>query len=64
MSNVVRLTAGGLVTRDQQQALEEMDLAIARAIDTAKSHGIPKGLIVAVIQSHNFVETQKMVTGI
>lgn len=61
-SNVVTLVAGGLVSRAQQTALETLDESIADALRTAKAAGVPRGLIVSLVQAHSFLETQKMVT--
>lgn len=62
VDNLVVLNPGGLVTRDQQRAIEALDRAIAGAIKTAKASGAPLGLIVSVIHAYDFLETQNMVT--
>lgn len=62
VDNLVLLSPGGLVTREQQRAIEALDRAIAGAIKAAKASGAPLGLIVSVIHAYDFLETQNMVT--
>lgn len=61
MNNVTTLSAGGLVTRDQQAAFIDMDKSISQAIDLAKRAGVPQGLVVAALAGHLHVQTHRMV---
>ena len=53
--------AGGIVSRDQQQAFIEFDRAICAAIDAAKAAGVPQGLIVANLHGHDVAQTLIMI---
>lgn len=61
VSKVVEIAAGGLVTREQQAALMEMDRVVSSAIDDAKRSGVPVGLIVATIHAHDVTQTLEMI---
>lgn len=58
-SNVVTLVAGGLVSRAQQTALETLDESIADALRTAKAAGVPRGLIVSLVQPTAFSKLRR-----
>lgn len=62
MSNLATLSAGGVVSRQQQEAFFEMDRKIAEAIDEAKKAGVPQGFIVSTLTGHAHVQTHRMVT--
>jgi len=62
MTNVTRLRHALLMSADINKALGELDSAIAKAIDAAKSSGLPQGLIVAVMHGHAHAQTHAMVT--
>ncbi|ASA30056.1 hypothetical protein [Pseudomonas aeruginosa] len=62
MSNIAMLSAGGVVSRQQKEALFEMDRKIAEAIDEAKKAGVPQGFIVSTLAGHAHVQTHRMVT--
>lgn len=44
-----------------EKAAAKMDQGIAEAIDKAKEDDLPKGLIVALLQGHLFIQTQEMI---
>lgn len=56
-----QIHAGGIVSRDEQQALVELDAAICKAIDDAKAAGVPQGLIVATLHGHAAAQTLIMI---
>ena len=58
--SVTQLYTGGIVTREQKEALEAMDFQIVQAINNAKIAQVPQGLIVAVLHGHDFKETKIM----
>jgi hypothetical protein len=61
-SHAVTALSDWAVPKKQEQALLELDASIVAAVNKAKASGLPKGMIVALLQAHNFSETQRMVT--
>ncbi|MFJ7141249.1 hypothetical protein [Pseudomonas protegens] len=61
MSNVTRLRHALPLSQDINKALTDLDSAIAKVIDTAKTAGLPKGMIVAILHGYSHAETHKMV---
>ncbi|SEB79510.1 hypothetical protein SAMN05216178_2285 [Pseudomonas saponiphila] len=55
MGNVTRLHHALPLSQDINKALTELDSAIAKAIEDAKSAGLPQGLVVALLhgQAHS-----------
>ncbi|WP_130905314.1 hypothetical protein [Pseudomonas sp. Sample_22] len=43
------------------QAVTELDGAIAKAIDAAKAAGLPQGLVVSILHGHAHAQTHNMV---
>jgi len=62
MTNVTRLRHAHPLSGDINKALTDLDSAIAKAIDAAKSAGLPQGLIVAELHGHAQVQTNIMVS--
>lgn len=56
-ANIHKLYAGGVVSREQQELLQENDEIITSCISQLKEAGIPQGLIVAVLHAHTTEET-------
>lgn len=52
---------GGVVTRSQQEELTAMEANIIAAVASAKTAGVPQGLIVAVLHAHALIQTTKMI---
>ena len=52
MSNVTRLRHALPMSQDINKALTDLDGAIAKAVDAAKSAELPQGLVVAVLHGH------------
>lgn len=61
MTNVTRLHHALPLSPAINQAVTELDSAIAKAIDAAKAAGCPQGLIVTLLHGHAHAETHKMV---
>lgn len=61
MSTVTRLHHALSLSPAINQAVTELDSAIAKAIDAAKAAGLPQGLLVSLLQGHAHAETHKMV---
>lgn len=59
--DVVVLSAGGIVTREQQVALRNMEASLRRAVACCKDSGVPQGLIVATLHAIALQETQAMI---
>lgn len=59
---IATISAGGIVTRQQQEAFFEMDRKITEAVDEAKQAGVPQGFIVSTLTGHAHVQTHRMVT--
>ncbi|WP_439856185.1 hypothetical protein [Pseudomonas yamanorum] len=62
MGNVTRLRHALPMGQDINKALVDLDSAIVKAIDAAKSVGLPQGLIVAELHGHSHAQTLQMVT--
>lgn len=61
MSTVSRLHHALPLSPAINQAVTELDSAIAKAIDAAKAAGLPQGLIVAELHGHAHAQTHNMV---
>jgi len=61
MSNVTRLRHALPMSQDINKALTDLDGAIAKAVDAAKSAGLPQGLVVAVLHGHAHGQAHEMV---
>jgi len=61
MTNVTRLHHALPLSPAINQAITELDSAIAKAIDAAKAAGLPQGLIVAELHGHAHAQTHNMV---
>lgn len=61
MSNVTRLHHALPLPLDIVVATNALDAAVAKALDDAKSAGLPQGLIVAILHGHAHAETCRMV---
>ncbi|WP_207936394.1 hypothetical protein [Pseudomonas sp. 51_B] len=62
MSNVTRLRQVLPLPADVVAATNELDAAVIKAIDEAKSAGLPQGLLAAILHAHAHAETHKMVS--
>jgi hypothetical protein len=62
MSNVTRLRHALPMSPDINKVVTELDSAIAKAVDAAKSAGLPQGLVVSLLQGHAQVQTNIMVS--
>ena len=62
MSNVTRLHHALPLSPAINQAIAELDNAIAKAIDAAKAAGLPQGLVVSLLHGHAQVQTNIMVS--
>jgi hypothetical protein len=62
MSTVTRLHHALPLSPAINQAVTELDSAIAKAIDTAKAAGLPQGLLIAVLHGHAHGQTHVMVS--
>jgi len=47
---------------DINKAVNELDNAIAKAVDAAKAAGLPQGLVVSLLHGHALVQTNIMVS--
>ncbi|MBA5956254.1 hypothetical protein GIB64_02325 [Pseudomonas lactis] len=61
MSNVTRLRHALPLSQDINKAVIDLDAAIAKAIDSAKSAGLPQGLVVAILHGQAHAQTHEMV---
>ncbi|MFJ7792314.1 hypothetical protein [Pseudomonas sp. NPDC096950] len=62
MSNVTRLRHVLPMSPDINKAIADLDSAIARAVDAAKTAGLPQGLVVSLLHGHAHAQTHQMVT--
>ena len=62
MSNVTRLRHALPMSPDINKAIADLDSAIAKAVDAAKSAGLPQGLVVSLLHGHVQVQTNIMVS--
>lgn len=62
MTNVTRFHHALLLNPAINQAVKELDRAIAKAIDAAKAAGLPQGLVVSLLHGHAQMQTNIMVS--
>ena len=62
MSNVTRLRHALPMSQDINKALTDLDSAIAKAVDAARSAGLPQGIVVAILHGQAHAETARMVS--
>ena len=62
MSNVTRLRHVLPLPADVVAATNELDAAVIKAIDQAKSAGLSQGLLAAILQAHAHAETHKILS--
>lgn len=62
MTNVTRLHHALPLSPAINDAVKELDSAIAKAIDAAKSSGLPQGLVVSLLHGHAHSQTHIMVS--
>ncbi len=60
MSNVTRLRHALPMSQDINKALADLDSAIAKAIETARTAGLPQGFIVTLLHGRAHSETARM----
>lgn len=61
MSNVTNIRHAIPVSAETTKALTDMDKAICKAVDDAKSAGLPQGFVVAVLHGQALLQTQAMI---
>jgi len=61
MSTVTRLHHALPLSPAINNAVKDLDGAIAKAIDAAKAAGLPQGLVVSILHGHAHAQTQEMV---
>ncbi|MGC3935960.1 hypothetical protein [Pseudomonas sp.] len=61
MTNVTRLHHALPLSADINKAVVDLDTAVAKAIDAAKSAGLPQGLVVAILHGQAHAQTHEMV---
>lgn len=62
MSSVTRLHHALPLSPAINNAVKDLDGAIAKAIDAAKAAGLPQGLVVSVLHGHAHAQTHIMVS--
>lgn len=62
MTNVTRLCHVLPLSPDINKAIADLDSAIAKAVDAAKSAGLPQGLVVSLLHGHAHAQTHIMVS--
>lgn len=62
MNNVTRLRHALPMSPDINKVVTELDSAIVKAVDAAKSAGLPQGLVVSLLHGHAQVQTNIMVS--
>lgn len=62
MSNVTRLHHALPLGADINEAVADLDTAIAKAIDAAKAAGLPQGLVVTLLHGHAQLQTSIMLS--
>ncbi|WP_460060132.1 hypothetical protein [Pseudomonas sp. H2_H09] len=62
MSKVIRLRHALTMSPDINAAVNDLDSAIANAIDAAKTARLPQRLIVGLLHGHAHAQTHQMVT--
>lgn len=61
MGDVTRLRHALPLSQDINKAVTDLDNAIAKAIDAAKTAGLPQGLVVAILHGQAHAQTHEMV---
>ncbi len=61
MTNVTNIRHALPVSAEISRALIDLDTAIAKAIDAAKSAGLPQGFVVSTLHGHAHGQTHSMV---
>lgn len=62
MSNITRLRHALPMSQDINKVMADLDIAIAKAVDAAKSAGLPQGIVVAILHGQAHAETARMVS--
>jgi len=62
MSNITRLHHALPLSPAINQAITQLDSAIAKAVDAAKAAGLPQGLVVSLLHGHALMQTNIMVS--
>lgn len=62
MSSVTRLRHALPMSQDINKVLADLDIAIAKAVDAAKSAGLPQGIVVAILHGQAHAETARMLS--
>lgn len=62
MINITRLHHALPLSPAINKAVTDLDSAIAKAVDAAKSAGLPQGLVVSLLHGHAQVQTNIMVS--
>lgn len=62
MNNVTRLRHALPMSPDINKAVNDLDSAIAKAVDAAKAAGLPQGLLVSLLHGHAHGQTHIMVS--
>jgi hypothetical protein len=62
MSSVTRLHHALPLSPAINQAVTDLDSAIAKAVSAAKDAGLPQGLVVSLLHGHAQVQTNVMVS--
>lgn len=62
MTNITRLHHALPLSPAINQAITELDSAIAKAVDAAKAAGLPQGLVVSLLHGHAQMQTTIMVS--
>ena len=62
MSNVTRLRHALPMSPEINKTIVDLGSAIANAVNVAKAAGLPKGLIVSLLNGHAQVQTNIMVS--
>lgn len=62
MTNITRLHHALPLSPAINNAVTELDSAIAKAIDAAKAAGLPQGLVVSLLHGHAHGQTHIMVS--
>ncbi|WP_077046655.1 hypothetical protein [Pseudomonas sp. KK4] len=61
MTNITRLHHALPLSPAINNAVKELDGAIAKAIDAAKAAGLPQGLVVSILHGHAHAQTLSMI---
>lgn len=60
-AKLIQAFAGGIVTREQQEAVNTLDQVLIAAVADAKDAGVPQGFIVALLHGHASQQTNIMI---